>query len=58
MEPGVAISQSEVEQLLQQHKPAMLFICHGAHRAVNMPCRTTAQTMPKRDVACHASVLV
>ena len=31
MVPGVAISKDQIEQLLQQHKPVMLFMCHGVH---------------------------
>ena len=29
MPPGVAVSKGEIEQLLCQHKPSMLFMCHG-----------------------------
>ena len=29
MAPGVAIGQDEIEALLEQHKPLILFICHG-----------------------------
>ena len=30
MQPGMATSLAELEGLLEQHKPLILFICHGA----------------------------